>query len=104
MGDFTLDDFRKQFEQLKKMGPMKDILASMPGMAHRAADAEESARELRRIQGILDAITKGERKVPEIIDRSRRRRIARGSGTGPHEVRRFLIQFLQVREMMRRMP
>jgi signal recognition particle subunit SRP54 len=102
-GDFTLDDFRKQFEQLKKMGPMKDIMANMPGMSDMIPDNEDPEVAFRRIQGMIDSMTKQERRNPDIIDINRRRRIAAGSGNEPHEIKKFLDQFEQVRTMMRQM-
>src|SRR5262249_24451929 len=102
-GDFTLDDFRKQFEQLKKMGPMKDVLASMPGMGDMIPEGEDPEVGFKRIQGMIDAMTKAERRNPDVIDINRRRRIAAGSGTEPHEVKQFLNQFEQVRTLMRQM-
>jgi signal recognition particle subunit SRP54 len=102
-GDFTLDDFRKQFEQLKKMGPMKDVLGSMPGMSDMIPEGEDPEQAFRRIQGMIDSMTKAERRNPDVIDIGRRRRIAAGSGTEPHEVKQFLGQFEQVRTLMRQM-
>ncbi|HTU18737.1 MAG TPA: signal recognition particle protein [Gemmataceae bacterium] len=102
-GDFTLDDFRKQFEQLKKMGPMKDLLGSMPGMSEMIPEGEEPEVAFKRIQGIIDSMTKAERRDPDIIDINRRRRIAAGSGTEPHEIKQFLTQFEMVRKLMRDM-
>lgn len=102
-GDFNLDDFRKQFEQLKKMGPMKELLGSMPGMADMIPEGEDPEQGLKRIQGMIDGMTKAERKNPDIIDLSRRRRIAAGSGVEHHEVKQFLTQFEQVRTLMRQM-
>jgi signal recognition particle subunit SRP54 len=102
-GDFTLDDFRKQFEQLKKMGPMKDVLAAMPGMGEMIPEGEDPEAAFRRIQGMIDSMTKAERRNPDVIDMSRRRRIAAGSGAEPHEVKQFLGQFDQVRSLMRQM-
>jgi signal recognition particle subunit SRP54 len=102
-GDFTLDDFRKQFEQMKKMGPMKDVMAAMPGMGDMIPEGEDPEVAFARIQGMIDSMTKAERKNPDIIDLNRRRRIAAGSGTEPHEVKQFLGQFEQVRTLMRQM-
>jgi signal recognition particle subunit SRP54 len=102
-GDFNLDDFRKQFEQLKKMGPMKDVLSSMPGMGEIIPEGEDPEDAMKRIQGMIDAMTKEERRNPDLIDMSRRRRIAAGSGTEPHEVKQFLTQFEQIRTIMRQM-
>jgi signal recognition particle subunit SRP54 len=102
-GDFTLDDFRKQFEQLKKMGPLKELLGSMPGMSEMIPEGEEPEAAFKRIQGMIDSMTKAERRNPDIIDISRRRRIAAGSGTEPHEIKQFLAQFEAVRTIMRKM-
>jgi signal recognition particle subunit SRP54 len=102
-GDFTLDDFRKQFEQMKKMGPMKDMLASMPGMADVIPEGEDPEESLRRIQGMIDSMTKEERRNPDLIDIGRRRRIAAGSGTEPHEIKQFINQFDQMRTLMRQL-
>jgi signal recognition particle subunit SRP54 len=102
-GDFSLDDFRKQFEQLARMGSMRDIIGSMPGMAEMLPPDEDPEQALKRIQGMIDSMTKEERRNPDVIDGNRRRRIARGSGTEPQEVNQFLKQFDQVRTIMRQM-
>jgi signal recognition particle subunit SRP54 len=101
-GDLTLDDFRKQFEQLAKMG-MKDVLSRMPGMEGLIPEGEDPEVALKRIQGMIDSMTKEEKRNPDIIDIGRRRRIAEGSGTEPHEIKQFLQQFDQVRSLMRQM-
>ena len=101
-GDFTLDDFRKQFEQLKKMG-MRDLISRMPGMGDMIPEGEDPEEAMGRIQGMIDSMTKEERRDPDIIDIGRRRRIAAGSGTEPHEIKQFLAQFDQVRALMRQM-
>jgi signal recognition particle subunit SRP54 len=101
-GDFTLDDFRKQFEQIKQMG-MKDVLSRMPGMEGMIPDGEDPEESIGRIQGMIDSMTKEERRNPDIIDLSRRRRIAEGSGTEPHEIKQFINQFDQIRTLMRQM-
>jgi signal recognition particle subunit SRP54 len=102
-GDFTLDDFRKQFAQLKKMGPMKDVMASMPGMGDMIPEGEDPEDAFRHIQGLIDSMTKEERRNPDVIDINRRRRIAAGSGVEPHDIKQFLGQFEQVRDLMRKM-
>jgi signal recognition particle subunit SRP54 len=101
-GDFSLDDFRKQFEHLHKMG-MKDVIGRMPGMSEMIPEGEDPEAALRRIQGMIDSMTKEEKRNPDVIDIGRRRRIAAGSGTQPHEVKQFLQQFDQVRTLMRQM-
>jgi signal recognition particle subunit SRP54 len=100
-GDFNLNDFRKQFEQMAKMGGMKDLMSNMPGMGDLIPDGEDPDLAVKRIQGMIDSMTKEERKNPDIIDLSRRRRIAEGSGTEPHDIKQFINQFEQVRTVMR---
>ncbi len=102
-GNFTLDDFRKQFEQMAKMGGMKELMSNMPGMGDMIPEGEDPDVAVKRIQGMVDSMTKQERKDPDVIDLSRRRRIAAGSSTEPHEVKQFLNQFDQVRTIMRQM-
>jgi signal recognition particle subunit SRP54 len=102
-GEFTLDDFRKQFEQLKKMGPMKDILGTIPGMSEMIPEGEDPEVAFTRIQGMIDSMTKEERRNPDIIDINRRRRIAAGSGIEPSEIKQFLGHFDQIRGLMKQM-
>jgi len=101
-GNFTLDDFRKQFEQIRKLG-MKDLLERMPGMSDMVPKGEDPEVAVKRIQGMIDAMTKKERNDPDVIDLSRRRRIATGAGVEPHEIKQFLGQFNQVRTLMKQM-
>jgi len=101
-GDLSLEDFRKQFEMIAKLG-MKDMIGSMPGMSDLIPEGEDPEEALKRIQGMIDSMTKEEKKNPDLIDLPRRRRIAAGSGTEPHEVKQFLNQFDQVRGLMRQM-
>jgi signal recognition particle subunit SRP54 len=102
-GDFTLDDFRAQFVQLQKMGGMKDLISQMPGMGDMIPEGEDPEVALKRIQGMIDSMTKEERRNPDIIDIGRRRRIASGSGAEAHEIKQFVAQFDQVRTIMRQM-
>jgi signal recognition particle subunit SRP54 len=102
-GDLTLVDFRNQFAQLAKMGGMKDLVSRMPGMSDMIPEGEDPEVALRRVQGMIDSMTAEERRNPDLIDQSRRRRIAAGSGTEPHEIKQFLQQFDQVRTLMRQM-
>jgi signal recognition particle subunit SRP54 len=101
-GEFTLDDFRKQFEQIQKMG-MKDMLSRMPGMGDMIPEGEDPEQAMKQIQGMIDAMTREERRNPDIIDISRRRRIAAGSGTDPADIKKFIVQLDQVRTIMRQM-
>jgi signal recognition particle subunit SRP54 len=100
-GDFNLDDFRKQFQQMAKMGGVKELMGNMPGMGEMIPEGEDPDVAINRIQGMIDSMTKDERKNPDVIDLSRRRRIAQGSGTQPHDIKQFLNQFDQVRTIMR---
>src|SRR6476646_6811464 len=101
-GKFTLDDFRMHFQNIQKMG-MKDMISRMPGMSEMIPEGEDPEVALKRVQGMIDSMTKKERKDPDIIDAGRRRRIAKGAGVEPHEVNQFLKQFDQVRLLMKQM-
>jgi signal recognition particle subunit SRP54 len=100
-GDFNLNDFRMQFQQMAKMGGVKELMGNMPGMGDMIPEGEDPDVAINRIQGMIDSMTKEERKNPDVIDLSRRRRIAQGSGTQPHDIKQFLNQFDQVRTIMR---
>jgi signal recognition particle subunit SRP54 len=101
-GNFTLEDFRKQFQMIAKMG-MKDLIQRMPGMSEMIPEGEDPEVALKRVQGMIDSMTKKEKADPDIIDQSRRRRIAAGAGVQPHEIKQFLQQFAQVRTLMKQM-
>jgi len=101
-GKFTLDDFRKHFANIQKMG-MKDLIGRMPGMSEMIPEGEDPEEALKRVQGMIDSMTKKERDDPDIIDQSRRRRIAAGCGVQPAEVSQFLKQFDSVRQIMKQM-
>jgi signal recognition particle subunit SRP54 len=101
-GQFTLDMFRQQFATIAKMG-MKDMLGRMPGMSEMIPEGEDPEEALKRVQGMIDSMTKSEKADPDIIDTPRRRRIAKGAGVEPHEVNQFLKQFEQVRFLMKQM-
>ncbi|HYH68468.1 MAG TPA: AAA family ATPase, partial [Urbifossiella sp.] len=101
-GQFTLDMFRQQFATIAKMG-MKDMLGRMPGMSEMIPEGEDPEEALKRVQGMIDSMTKKEKADPDMIDTPRRRRIAKGAGVEPHEVNQFLKQFEQVRFLMKQM-
>jgi signal recognition particle subunit SRP54 len=101
--EFTLEDLRKQLEQWKRMGRMGDVLAGMPGTYDMITGGEDTEQGLRRVRGMIDAMTKQERDSPDILDDPRRRRIAAGAGVRPQDVERFLGQFQQVRVLMEQM-
>jgi signal recognition particle subunit SRP54 len=95
-GKFDLDDFRKSIGQMKKMGSMRDLMSKFPGMGQMDADnlaGVDADGEVQRIQGIIDSMTPAERRDPQLIDISRRRRIAAGSGVDPADVSGLVKQF-----------
>ena len=102
-GRFTLDDFLDQLQQLKKMGPLSGIMGMLPGIPKEVKDAEIGDDELAPVEAIIRSMTVAERVDPKIIDGSRRRRIADGSGTSPNQVNQLIKQFRQMQQMMRKM-
>jgi signal recognition particle subunit SRP54 len=103
--EFTLADFVEQIGQLRKLGPMDDLLKMIPGMGKLkgALNSQESERELSKIEAIISSMTRQERLNHTIINGSRRLRIARGSGTTVQDVNRLLKNYSQMRKMMKRM-
>jgi signal recognition particle subunit SRP54 len=101
-GNFTLEMFRDQFGMIAKMG-MKDMISKMPGMSDMIPEGEDPEQALKRVQGMIDSMTKAEKADPDMIDTPRRRRIAKGAGVEPQEVNQFLKQFDQVRGLMKQM-
>jgi signal recognition particle subunit SRP54 len=101
---FTLEDFYDQMRMLKKMGSMTDLIAMLPGgkKLMQGADMTAAEKEFKHIEAIICSMTKEERRKPEILNGSRRRRIAVGSGTSVAEVNRFLKQYLEAKKMMRK--
>ena len=102
-GEFTLDDFLEQMQQLKKMGPISGLLGMMPGMPKELKGAKISDDDLKPVEAIIRAMTPLERRKPEIINGSRRNRIAAGSGTSVGEINRLVKQFGEMQKMMKRM-
>jgi signal recognition particle subunit SRP54 len=102
-GEFTLDDFLEQMQQLKKMGPLSGVLGMLPGMPKELKGAEISDDQLKPIEAIIRSMTPLERTRPEIINGSRRQRIATGSGTSVGDVNRLIKQFSEMQKMMKRM-
>ncbi len=100
--EFTLEDYLDQFEQMKSMGSMQDILGMLPGMdASKLGDVEIDEKQMARMQAIIRSMTPRERRRPDILNASRRKRIARGSGATIQEVNRLLNQFEASRKMMK---
>jgi len=101
---FTLEDFREQLRQVRQMGPLDQLLGMLPfGKMLKGApkDLAGESADLDRFDAIISSMTPGERGNPEIINGSRRQRIARGSGTGVQDVNRLLKQYAQLRKLMR---
>ena len=106
--EFTLDDFLEQMQQVKKLGSLEQILGMIPGMGNlkkqlEGADIDLNGKEIRRIEAIIRSMTPKERADIKIIDGSRRKRIARGSGTSVQEVNKLIKQFAEMRKMMKKM-
>jgi len=104
-GKFTLDDFRNSMKQIRRMGPIREIMKMIPGLGGFAELPEgmDPEADMGRIEAIIGSMTKDERTNPDIIDRSRRHRIARGSGTDPAEINRLLKDFEAMSGMMQKM-
>ena len=100
--DFTLDDFRRQLDQIEKMR-MQETVRRIPGMDEVIPEGEDPKVALKRTRAIIDAMTPEDRRDPSLIDAEAGCRIAADSGTQPEEVARLLVQFEQVRELMKRM-
>jgi signal recognition particle subunit SRP54 len=100
---FTLDDFLDQMKQVRNMGPLQNLLRLMPGVGQQLGSLQVSERELDRLEAIILSMTPEERAKPSIIDGSRRRRIARGSGTSVQAVSQLVKQFGQMRKLMRQL-
>jgi signal recognition particle subunit SRP54 len=101
-GAFTLDDFLEQMQQLKKMGPLGNLLGMMPGMPKELKGAEIGDDDLKPVEAIIRSMTPAERIQPQTINGSRRTRIANGSGTTPSDVNRLVKQFSEMQKMMKR--
>jgi signal recognition particle subunit SRP54 len=101
--DFTLEDFLTQLRTLRKMGPLEQVLGMLPGMGNlkQLGDARPDEAQLDGVEAIINSMTSAERRSYRIIDGSRRRRIARGSGTTVEDVNRLLRQFMQMRKMLK---
>src|SRR6187397_3002814 len=103
--DFTLEDFRDQLRTIRKMGPLESILGMLPGMGNlkQLAAQKPDEGQLNRVEAIINSMTPHERRRHDVINGSRRKRIARGSGTSVEEVNRLLKQFVQMRKMLKQL-
>jgi signal recognition particle subunit SRP54 len=100
--DFTLDDFRKQLKTIRRMGPLESILGMIPGLGDlkQLADNKPDEKQMGRVEAIIGSMTPEERRNDRIINGSRRKRIAKGSGTTVEEVNRLLKQFTEMRKVL----
>jgi len=105
--EFTLEDFLEQLSQVKSMGPLDQILGMIPGMGGarelKKMQQEFDPKEISRVEAIINSMTPAERRRPEIINGSRRKRIALGSGTRVQDVNRLIKQFEEIRKMMKQL-
>ncbi len=105
-GEFTLEDFRDQLRQMRKLGPLGKILEMLPGDLGRAArqiDPQEAEKQLKKVEAIINSMTPEERRRPEIINASRKRRIAKGSGTTVQDVNELLRQYRQMKRVFKQL-
>jgi signal recognition particle subunit SRP54 len=102
---FTLEDFRSQLSQVKKMGPIGQVLQLIPGASQMAGAAQQAVDEgqFKRLEAIIDSMTPEERRHPDLIKASRRRRIALGSGTSTADVNRLLKQFAEMQKLVKQL-
>jgi signal recognition particle subunit SRP54 len=101
--EFTLEDFREQMQQVRSMGPLEDLLDMIPGMGKqlKGVKGEFDEKEIVRVEAIIQSMTPAERREPAILNGSRKKRIARGSGTRVQEVNRLIKQFEESRKLMK---
>jgi len=100
--EFTLDDYREQLRQVRRLGPLEQVLGMLPGVGSlKGVDTQAGEQEMRRALAIMDSMTPRERREPALINGSRRKRIARGSGSRVEDVNRLLKQYAQAKKLMR---
>jgi signal recognition particle subunit SRP54 len=105
-GEFTLDDFAKQLKQMKKMGPLGSIMEMLPGQysaVARNVDHHEVEKQLTTVEAIINSMTMQERRNPKILNASRRRRIAAGSGKTVQDVNRLMKQFQDIQKLLKQL-
>ena len=100
-----MEDFRKQLQQAKRLGPLSQLLEMVPGMSQYASQIsqEDIDRQLKQVEAIINSMTPAERRDPRILNASRRRRIALGSGTDVQDVNNLMRQFQQMQHMMKQL-
>jgi signal recognition particle subunit SRP54 len=102
--EFTLDDFLQQMREVRKMGPLGDLLKMIPGMPKMGADEMAGGeKQLKEVEAIILSMTPGERNRPQVLNASRRKRIASGSGTSVQAVNRLVRDFESMQKMIKQM-
>ncbi len=104
-GEFDLEDFQQQMQQVRKIGPLSQLMDMIPGFNRLSKDLapDVTDQQMKRIEAIINSMTREERRRPEIINANRKRRIARGSGTEVQDINELLSQFKQIKRMMKQM-
>jgi len=100
---FDFEDFKQQLQQIKKMGNIKDLLGMIPGMGKSMKDIDISDDSFKGVEAIINSMTPYERANPEVLDQSRRKRLASGAGKDIADINAFLKQFDQMKQMMKSM-
>ena len=104
-GEFDLEDFQQQMQQVRKIGPLSQLMDMIPGFNKLSKEMEPDVtdQQMKRIEAIINSMTREERRHPDIINANRKRRIARGSGTDVQDINELLSQFKQIKRMMKQM-
>jgi signal recognition particle subunit SRP54 len=102
-GELNFDDFLNSYRMMRRMGPVKSLISMIPGLGNELKDVDVDEQELGRIEAIILSMTPHERRLPHVIDGSRRQRIAKGSGTTVQQVNQLLGARKQLQKMMRQM-
>lgn len=102
---FDLEDFLNQIQQIKKMGPLNDLLGMIPGMKDltKQIPADMTEKQMKRVEAIISSMTRDERRDPDVLNASRKRRVAKGSGTSVQEINQLLTQFREAQKMMKQL-
>ncbi len=101
--DFTLEDFLEQFQQIRKMGPLSGLVGMIPGVGKELANADIDESQMKRVEAIIQSMTREERRKPDLLNGKRKRRVAAGSGRSVQEVNELLRSFGEMRKMMKQM-
>src|SRR5207249_5029692 len=102
-GEFTFDDFLSSYKMLRRMGPLKGVLSMIPGLGKQLEGLDVNEKDMSRVEAIVLSMTPKERQLPHVIDGSRRRRIAEGSGTTVQQVNQLLLARKEMEKVMKRM-